>query len=27
VGVITDVTSQIKGYLVSQNYESFNKKA
>jgi preprotein translocase subunit SecY len=27
LGVITDVTSQIKGYLVSQNYESFNKKA
>jgi preprotein translocase subunit SecY len=27
VGVITDVTSQVKGYLVSQNYESFNKKA
>ena len=27
VGVITDVTSQIKGFLVSQNYEKFNKKA
>jgi preprotein translocase subunit SecY len=27
VGVITDVTSQIKGFLVSQNYENFNKKA
>jgi len=27
LGVITDVTSQVKGYLVSQNYESFNKKA
>merc|ERR1711934_285502 len=26
VGVITDVTSQIKGFLVSQNYENFNKK-
>jgi len=25
VGVITDVTSQVKGYLVSQNYESFKK--
>jgi len=25
IGVITDVTSQIKGYLVSQNYESFKK--
>ena len=23
IGVITDVTSQIRGYLVSQNYESF----
>jgi preprotein translocase subunit SecY len=23
VGVITDVSSQIRGYLVSQNYESF----
>ena len=23
IGVITDVTSQVKGYLVSQNYESF----
>jgi preprotein translocase subunit SecY len=27
VGVITDVSSQIKGFLVSQNYENFNKKA
>ena len=25
IGVITDVTSQVKGYLVSQNYESFKK--
>ena len=25
VGVITDVTSQVKGYLVSQNYDSFKK--
>jgi preprotein translocase subunit SecY len=25
IGVITDVTSQIKGYLVSQNYENFKK--
>jgi len=25
VGVITDVSSQIQGYLVSQNYESFKK--
>jgi preprotein translocase subunit SecY len=25
IGVITDVTSQIKGYLVSKNYESFKK--
>ena len=25
IGVITDVTSQVKGYLVSQKYESFNK--
>ena len=25
IGVITDVSSQIKGYLVSQNYESFKK--
>jgi preprotein translocase subunit SecY len=25
VGVITDVTSQVKGYLVSQNYEIFKK--
>jgi preprotein translocase subunit SecY len=25
IGVITDVTSQVKGYLVSQNYESFQK--
>jgi preprotein translocase subunit SecY len=23
VGVITDVSSQIRGYLISQNYESF----
>ena len=23
IGVITDVTSQIRGYLVSQNYENF----
>jgi preprotein translocase subunit SecY len=23
IGVITDVTSQVKGYLVSRNYESF----
>jgi preprotein translocase subunit SecY len=23
IGVITDVTSQVKGYLVSQNYKSF----
>ena len=23
VGVITDVSSQIRGYLVSQNYENF----
>ena len=23
IGVITDVSSQIRGYLVSQNYESF----
>ena len=26
IGVITDVTSQIKGYLVSQNYENFEKE-
>ena len=25
IGVITDVSSQIRGYLVSQNYESFKK--
>jgi preprotein translocase subunit SecY len=25
IGVITDVTSQVKGYLISQNYESFKK--
>jgi len=25
IGVVTDVTSQIKGFLVSQNYESFKK--
>jgi preprotein translocase subunit SecY len=25
IGVITDVTSQVKGYLLSQNYESFKK--
>ena len=25
IGVVTDVTSQVKGYLVSQNYESFKK--
>jgi preprotein translocase subunit SecY len=25
IGVITDITSQVKGYLVSQNYESFKK--
>jgi preprotein translocase subunit SecY len=25
IGVITDVTSQVKGYLVSQNYENFKK--
>jgi preprotein translocase subunit SecY len=25
IGVLTDVSSQIKGYLVSQNYESFKK--
>jgi preprotein translocase subunit SecY len=25
IGVITDVTSQVKGFLVSQNYESFKK--
>jgi len=25
IGVITDVTSRVKGYLVSQNYESFKK--
>ena len=25
IGVITDVTSQIRGYLVSRNYESFRK--
>ena len=25
IGVITDVTSQVKVYLVSQNYESFKK--
>jgi preprotein translocase subunit SecY len=25
VGVITDVSSQIRGYLVSQNYERFKK--
>jgi preprotein translocase subunit SecY len=25
IGVITDVTSQVKGYLVSQKYESFKK--
>jgi len=25
IGVITDVTSQVKGYLVSLNYESFKK--
>jgi len=25
IGVITDVTSQIKGYLVSKNYETFKK--
>jgi len=25
VGVITDVTSQVKGFLVSKNYESFKK--
>jgi preprotein translocase subunit SecY len=23
IGVITDVSSQVRGYLVSQNYESF----
>jgi preprotein translocase subunit SecY len=23
IGVITDVSSQIRGFLVSQNYESF----
>ena len=26
VGVITDVSSQIRGYLVSQNYEGFKKE-
>ena len=25
IGVITDITSQVKGYLVSQNYETFKK--
>jgi preprotein translocase subunit SecY len=25
IGVITDVTSQVKGFLVSQNYENFKK--
>jgi preprotein translocase subunit SecY len=25
IGVITDVSSQIRGYLVSQNYENFKK--
>jgi preprotein translocase subunit SecY len=25
IGVITDVTSQIRGYLVSKNYEEFKK--
>jgi preprotein translocase subunit SecY len=25
IGVVTDVSSQIRGYLVSQNYESFKK--
>ena len=25
IGVITDVSSQIRGFLVSQNYESFKK--
>jgi preprotein translocase subunit SecY len=25
IGVITDVSSQIRGYLVSQNYERFKK--
>jgi preprotein translocase subunit SecY len=25
IGVITDITSQVKGYLVSQNYENFKK--
>jgi preprotein translocase subunit SecY len=25
IGVITDVNSQVKGYLISQNYESFKK--
>jgi len=25
IGVITDVSSQIRGYLVSQNYETFKK--
>jgi preprotein translocase subunit SecY len=25
IGVITDVTSQIRGYLVSRNYESFKR--
>ena len=25
IGVITDVTSQIQGYLVSQKYETFKK--
>jgi preprotein translocase subunit SecY len=25
IGVITDVTSQIRGYLVSQRYEGFRR--
>jgi preprotein translocase subunit SecY len=25
VGVITDTTSQIRGYLISRNYEGFKK--
>jgi len=25
VGVITDVTAQIRGYLISRNYEGFKK--